>query len=414
MCGEERGGNREAAAERCWRLAPVSHMRILFHKWEYPPRGAGIGRYVAAMARALDERGHSVVVFTSRGDGELEEERLGVHGRIVRGYRFCDVGRESVTRQLLSCAERQAVDVIEAGDHLGETAGVLASPDRPPVIVKCHYNDALHAARYAQAYYPWQMLAIDAACWKDRARIQRERISIERADALLACSQYMLDALQRERFALPGRRTVLSNPVEALPRWVNAEADVPTLLLVGRIDIGKGIQFLPSIVGALATRFAGLRIEVAGPDGKAFGIPSFRAWLEGRLGRQCESVRFLGALDSCALDAAYRRAWVVIVPSRWDTFPTVVLEAMARSKPIVASPNGGMPEMLATTGCRIADPSGPGFAEAVGDFLASSKLRAMAGESARQRVATVYAPAVIAEQYESFIGDVLRGRERRS
>ena len=55
----------------------------------------------------------------------------------------------------------------------------------------------------------------------------------------------------------------------------------------------------------------------------------------------------------------------MILPSRWDNFPTVLLEAMARSRPVVSSPNGGMPEMLEGTLCQAVDPSTPAFADEV-------------------------------------------------
>ena len=57
-------------------------------------------------------------------------------------------------------------------------------------------------------------------------------------------------------------------------------------------------------------------------------------------------VRFHGAADPTQLSCLYRRASALVLPSRHDSFPTVLLESMASGTPIIASRVGGIPTFV--------------------------------------------------------------------
>lgn len=373
-------------------------MNILFHCWEYPPRGSGIGRYVFHMAKALRDAGCFTVIVTSHGE-EGPSETLLDHGVIYRVYPVHDIGKSVLAEVILKIAKKHDIDWIEGADHLGESSHLLTVRNRPPVVIKAHYNDVLHVARYAHVRYFWQKPLIDIACLRERKRLEWERYSLANADLLIVPSERILEEMRRQKIPLAARQAVVPNPISPMTGWLNREAEAPTLLLVGRIDIGKGIEYLPGLIRELKPRFPEISVEIAGGDGYARFLGSTKAWLVKRMGDCEDSLNFLGILDPHALDEAYARAWVVIIPSNWDTFPTVALEAMTRGKAIVASPNGGMPEMLAGTSCRIANPASLDFCKAVADFLADKTLRDTAGGSARVRAGSAYAPDRIAETH---------------
>ena len=175
------------------------------------------------------------------------------------------------------------------------------------------------------------------------------------------------------------------------------------VLMVGRIDFGKGIQYLPRLVRNLVRDFPELKLEIAGQDSYARGIGSLKNWLCQELGDLQNHVSFLGQLDKEALEKAYARAWVVIIPSRWDNFPTVLLEAMSLGKPVVASPHGGMPEMLEDTECQTAEPDSQDFSERVRLYLVDESARRRAGQSMLRKATSVYSPNRIAEEYVKLI-----------
>lgn len=382
-------------------------VNILMHSWEFPPNGSGIGRYVAEMSRALAGQGHRVVVVTNRADGCPEEEVLGEGLLVLRKFNRSELRSNRVAELALEIAKQHQIDWIEVADHWGEGATILRHRKRPPVVVKMHYNDVLKVPRYAQAWYGWQNVMIDLACLRQWRSIGAERYSLTRADMLIAPCLRILDEAKRQGLPLPGKTAVVPNPIRIKKDWLNEEAEAPTLLLVGRIDVGKGVPYLKQIIRELIGEFPGLRVELAGGDNYARGLGSVKKWLIRYLGDLGRHVHFLGVLDERAMDEAYRRAWAVIVPSRWDTFPQVVLEAMARGKPIVASPNGGMPEMLTGTQNVVVDLESNDLAHELARLLRDASIRKLAGESGHERVRKYFAPDLIAGKYVATIQGLL-------
>ena len=127
-------------------------MKILFHCWEYPPNGTGVGYYIQQMAISLRMAGHECVILTGKAEGCSEEsqEEAGV---ILRKYNRIDIGSSSVTDLVLDTARKHKVDIIEGSDHLGECAGVIANKNRPTVMVKVHSSNAIKALLDSQIMY---------------------------------------------------------------------------------------------------------------------------------------------------------------------------------------------------------------------------------------------------------------------
>ncbi|MET3443839.1 glycosyltransferase involved in cell wall biosynthesis [Variovorax paradoxus] len=104
------------------------------------------------------------------------------------------------------------------------------------------------------------------------------------------------------------------------------------VLFVGRLDRQKGID-------VLLDSYARVR-------------PNFKLTIVGGAVRNdlslahSEDIEFKGWLEKEELDAAYRTSDAVIVPSRWEGFGFVAVEAMARSKPVFASAVGGLIDIV--------------------------------------------------------------------
>ncbi len=378
-------------------------MKILFFCWEFPPVGSGIGGYIREMANALLKEGHFVVIVTSKATHLPEREQLGEFCVIYRLYDKNQIGSKKVAENVLEVAAQHHIDWIEVADHLGEGASLLSMAKRPLVVLKSHYNDVIPNLRYGQARWFWQRILIDLACYRDHHRLRRERQSIALADGLLCITQRGLQEIESAGVKKPLKYAIVPNPIQTKGDWINHEGIDPTILFVGRIDFGKGVDFLPAILRRVVKDFPQAQLQLAGGDGYARGVGSIKKWVEKQFIDNSNSVSFLGHISTSLLDEAYRRAWVVVVPSRWDTFPMAVLEAMSRGKAVVASGNGGMPEMLADTSNRIADPESIGFSEAVIEFLEDHNKRREAGRSGLNKAKEVYSPSQIAKDYVNTI-----------
>lgn len=382
-------------------------MRILFYSWEYPPNGSGVATYVDNMSRTLVQLGHQVMVATGHANGFPEQStRDGVV--IRRCYDWRDVRSTSTGERILHLAHEFNADLIEAGDHLGQSATILGDRSRPPVMVRMHSCNVHNVLQRSQVWYFWQYLTIGIARMRLWSQVKAEARSLAFADAVLASSQALLNASVSQGLTLPAVKGAVPNPYVmpgSICEATKDELDVPTLLFVGRIDIGKGIGYLPGIMKRLVERIPTVQLQIAGGDSYARFLGSMRTWLQNRFADAgvADHVRFLGHLSWEDLDEAYRRSWVQVIPSRWDTFPGVALEAMARKKPVIASPNGGLPEMLQNTGMPVLDPSKSAFVDEIVRLLRDRSLRKELGVAGYQRVCDHYSPLVVGQQYMEFL-----------
>ena len=107
------------------------------------------------------------------------------------------------------------------------------------------------------------------------------------------------------------------------------------------------------------------------------------------------------------LEPLYARTDVVVLPSRRDPLPRVVMEAMVRGIPVVATRVDGIPEMVADgeTGFLVAAEDAAGFADAVERLLADPELRARMGAAGRERARELFSP----EAYVAAALDLYRG-----
>jgi glycosyltransferase involved in cell wall biosynthesis len=110
-------------------------------------------------------------------------------------------------------------------------------------------------------------------------------------------------------------------------------------------------------------------------------------------------VRWLGRLSPDALAAAYREAWVLCLPSRYEGFGVPCVEAMASGTPVVATASGGTEEILENGRWgRLVQDSDVG--RALVDVIASQEYRAQLAALGLER-AKQYDIARIADQYEA-------------
>jgi glycosyltransferase involved in cell wall biosynthesis len=146
---------------------------------------------------------------------------------------------------------------------------------------------------------------------------------------------------------LPARRAVIYEGVDVdVPPQSSEPRDaavVPLrLLLVGGIDHRKGQDIAVRAVDLLRRRGVDARLRLVGRDVNARFAGEVRA-LVGELGLE-RSVTFEGEVTS--MGAIYCEADAVIVPSRGEWTPLVIMEALVRGLPVIASDVGGVAEML--------------------------------------------------------------------
>lgn len=174
----------------------------------------------------------------------------------------------------------------------------------------------------------------------------------------------------------------------------------PVLIAVGRLSPPKGFDDAIRALALLRGRAATLWLVGDGPE---------RAALEA-LARErgvADRVRFLGELTHEQLLPLYRRAWLLVAPSRVlangrrDGIPNVIVEAMAMGLPCVGTRAGGIEEAIVPgeTGA-LAEPGDPAsLAAAIEGVLADPAGLARLGSAARQRALARFDAARSFERY---------------
>lgn len=155
---------------------------------------------------------------------------------------------------------------------------------------------------------------------------------------------------------------------------------VPRLLCVGRLIPVKGHLVLLRALAQARARIPELVLDLAGHGPLE---PALRAYV--RELRLTDAVRFLGFVSP--VQDAIEDAAIVVVPSLGEGFGMVALEAMERSRPVIASDVGGLPEIVQDGVSGLVVPAGD--AEALADAiiaLAADPERAVAmGQAGRER-----------------------------
>ena len=169
---------------------------------------------------------------------------------------------------------------------------------------------------------------------------------------------------------------------------------VPLLLFVGNHTPNKGLDVLLAALPQMKERAVAV---VAG------AIPSkaSHARLLANAGMTADSKRlvFTDFITKEELRALYRSVDLFVFPSRADTLPLVILEAMASGLPVVATTVGGIPfEVSADTGVLVPPGDAAALSAALDRLCADAPLRESMGRAGRIRVAELFDWAVSAEK----------------
>jgi glycosyltransferase involved in cell wall biosynthesis len=155
----------------------------------------------------------------------------------------------------------------------------------------------------------------------------------------------VLTELQRERLQEWGveeaRIFSAVNPYDPAQMPERRSADEGSVVFVGRWVEEKGLDVLIGAMGQLP----GVRCEIAGegPARASMGTAILRH-------RCADRVSLLGWLDTAELQALWSRARVLVLPSVSESYPLVVVDALAAGVPVVATAVGAVPDLLQGAG----------------------------------------------------------------
>lgn len=326
--------------------------------------------YLRDLSRELARQGHQVDVFTRSQDpcAPRVSHDLGPGARVIH----IPAGpEESVSKETMVAhvpdfaaavldfarAHQRRYDVIHSHYWISglvaealQAAWLAQTPDAPPTPIVQMFHTLGHMKnQVAQAPHEFAT----------EQRLEAESLLLRAADRIVAGSP--LDKAQTVRLygATPDKITVIPPGVD-LERFhpmgqieaktaIGVPADKRMVLFVGRIEPLKGIDTLLRAMQQVAEECGGcegLTVAIVGGDPAApleqMSDEMARLHrLRAELGIE-ELVTFLGKRDQDLLPYYYNAAEVVVMPSHYESFGMVALEAMACGTPVIASRVGGL------------------------------------------------------------------------
>jgi len=326
-------------------------MKILMVSWEYPPVViGGLGRHVYQLATALAADGHDVVVLSRQPFGtdpashpttDVRSEGVRIIAAAHDPHEF-DFGTDmmawtlamghAMIRAGMHLHGRWAPDVVHAHDWLvAHPAVALAEFFDVPMVSTVHATEAGRHSGWVSGATSRQVHAVES--W-----LARE------SDSLIACSASMAGEIS-ELFG-PGlaQITVIPNGIES-SRWPfacrRAHPGPPELLYFGRLEYEKGVHDAIAALPRIRRNHPGTTLTVAG-DGTQ------QDWLVevARRSKVLKAVRFVGGVDHDQLLRLLHHTDAAVLPSHYEPFGIVALEAAAAGAPLVTTNIGGLGEAV--------------------------------------------------------------------
>jgi glycogen(starch) synthase len=369
-------------------------MRVLLISWEYPPViEGGLGRHVRKLSERLVERGCEVHVLT-RGGGHLPAEEVR-HGVVVHRVaeppfpkdvkafvRWVAQMNAHMHRLGQALIGRYEFGLVHSHDWLVAAAAErLADEGGLPWVVTVHATEFGRHQGWVQNHPQSHIHAV-------------ERAMVRRADRVIACSRFMQSHIAAV-FGVPLRRiTVLPNGID--PQDLQPVDDLEALrarfagpqerlvLLVGRLVYEKGFHLALDALAGVARRPGNVRFVVAGTG---MAEPELKRQAR-RLGLARHGT-FLGWVGDDMLHSLYRVAEVAIVPSIYEPFGLVALEAMASGCLCVVADTGGLREVVPAgeaVGFRFRSRDADSLGQVLERVLSDDEVRRQVVQEAREHV----------------------------
>jgi glycosyltransferase involved in cell wall biosynthesis len=249
-------------------------------------------------------------------------------------------------------------------------------------------------------------------------RLTREKVSWSSADRVLSVCNFVSSDLTRYYGINSGSiRTVYNGVDEKLFRLLDErEPPYPALagkqivLFVGHFGVRKGVIHVIRAMKQIKKEVRDAHLVCIG------GLPD---WLKERdywdqLIREInssglsEDVTLMDAIPNQRLVYAYSWASVFVLPSFQEALPKVVLEAMSCSRPIVATNQGGIPEMIedGKNGILVEYGAVTALADAIVNLLKDEGKSRRMGRLNRARVEEMFTWTKVAERIGNAYGEV--------
>ncbi len=322
-------------------------MNICFFSQEYPPEThvGGIGTYTYNMAGALAGLGHTVHVIAST---RSNEESYTDNGVVVHRLKFCNMKLKELALLNYSRLVAKKVaqincrfDIIQSSEY-GSEAFWLSLRKRYPLVT-----------RLATPFFMIEEMNGKVFLGPRPLFNWMEKTQTLRSDSIFTSTKAMANAVADKWGIDPSGVEVIPNSVD-MSRVRKLGEDKPAqdslgdedyILYFGRLEERKGVHVLTEALTSVFEKFPKLIAVLVGSDLGFRGTP-MKDYMKEKLGSYMGRVKFYENLPHEDLFPIVNSAKMVVLPSLWEAFGFVCVEAMALGRPVVASSGSGFAEII--------------------------------------------------------------------
>lgn len=376
----------------------------------------GVEHQVLQLSKELIKRGHEVVVFTSDVFSEVPWKKTHISDEVVDGIKTIRLKayknilpflKSPIIPDMFSKLLECDADIYHAHSHRYFHLPIVSVAHQItdiPFIVTLHY----HPPEAREGLKKKFMLKLGDFIFKNEVYKHCQRIitktNLEKS--------YIRNFVPVEKcIAIPDgiSQDWLTEPKENFRKTYGI--DKPFVLYAGRLAYNKGLQYLVE-ASSIILKKHDIKFVFIGEE-----------WGEKeKLIRQAEklnirdSIIFTGYIDNFEIyKSAFCECEIFALPSEWEAFGIVLLEAMACGKPCVATNVGGVPEVVdnGVNGFIVPYGNAEMLASKLCMLLENEKLRTEFGSNGRKKVLASYTWDKIVDALETVYEGVLEKHKNK-
>src|SRR3989338_283671 len=339
-------------------------MKVLMFGWEFPPHSSGgLGTACYGLTKAMSRQGIEIT-FVLPYDVDTEEEFLRLISPNLKIKRIHSALRPYLTSESYSSAARKGrksmpaiygASLFEEVYRYGEEARKIAEIEDFDII-HCHDWMTFKAGINAKAVKGKPLVVQGHSTEVDRTGghgvnqyvYDLEKEGMEKADAVIAVSNYTKKMIVKHYGINPGKIFVVHNAVERRNGAFRIKSEDKIVLFLGRITLQKGPEYFLYAAKKVLEKDPNVKFIVAGKGDMERFIISKAAELG--IGM---NVLFAGFLKGDDIYRAYSRADLYVMPSVSEPFGITALEAINAGTPVLISKQSGVSEVIKH--CLVAD-----------------------------------------------------------
>ena len=346
-------------------------MRIALFTLEYPPKyTGGLGIQVASLAQYLRKCGdHVDVYYVGEKPAPAGTIPLTCPNVNPRNNSVFDPFQIQGAEIVLKAHSQSPYDIV----HIHDFHGILfacALWQRGVKVVSTTHLPATYRFYYESPFNPSESIKLSY-------------LSLRISRTVIAVSNYTAHALLRNFRAYSNKIHIVHNGVDPELFFPEFEKRKDIILSVGRMVPQKGFKQLPNIFAEVKKRIPRVKQWIVGEG------PQKKEIINGFRSLKIENaVKVIPFDHQETISEYYRFARCLAMPSIYEPFGLVAIEAMASGLPVVAYKTGGLTEIITSGDDGILVPIGDreGFSRSLVELIRDPQLCNEMGRRARSKV----------------------------